>query len=137
MYNNILVAIEPTHTERHKHALETAMQLAYDNNSEITAITVIEPMPSHFMATEESHQDGVKAGKKAMADLRNFVGPLSEIKTAIRHGSAASEIMGYAKEHGIDCIVVASHKPGLRDYFLGATAARVVRHAPCSVHVLR
>lgn len=137
MYNNILVAIEPTHAEKHEQALIMAMQLATDNNSEITAITVVEPMPSHFTATEESHQKGVAAGKKAMAELRNFVGPLSEIKTVIQHGAAASSILDYAKEKHIDCIVIASHKPGLRDYFLGATAARVVRHAPCCVHVLR
>ena len=36
-----------------------------------------------------------------------------------------------------DCIVIGSHKPGLIDYLLGSTAARVVRHAPCAVHVLR
>ena len=137
MYNNILVAIEPTHAEKHEHALKMAMRLADDNNSEITAITVIEPMPSHFAATEESRQKGIAAGQKAMADLRNFVGPLSEIRTTIEHGAAASKILDYANEKHIDCIVIASHKPGLRDYFLGATAARVVRHAKCSVHVLR
>ncbi|WP_170501927.1 universal stress protein, partial [Ruegeria atlantica] len=38
---------------------------------------------------------------------------------------------------GIDCIVLASHKPGMKDFFLGSTAALVVRHARCSVHVLR
>lgn len=137
MYNNILVAIEPSHAEKHEQALKMAMQLADDSNSEITALTVIEPMPSHFVATDESRQKGIAAGEKAMADLRNFVGQRSEIKTIIHHGAAASNILDYAKEKHIDCIVIASHKPGLRDYFLGATAARVVRHAPCSVHVLR
>ena len=36
-----------------------------------------------------------------------------------------------------DLIVLASHKPALKDYLLGANASRVVRSAPCSVHVVR
>ncbi len=35
------------------------------------------------------------------------------------------------------CIIVASHKPNVGDYLLGTTAARVVRHATCSVFVVR
>ncbi len=37
----------------------------------------------------------------------------------------------------IFCIIVASHKPNVGDYLLGTTAARVVRHAACSVFVVR
>ena len=37
--------------------------------------------------------------------------------------------------HSITLFVFASQ--GLRDFLLGSTAARIVRHAPCSVHVLR
>ncbi|MBT8411941.1 MAG: universal stress protein, partial [Octadecabacter sp.] len=43
----------------------------------------------------------------------------------------------FATDNSIDCIIMASHQPGLEDYFLGSTAARVVRHAKCSVHVIR
>jgi nucleotide-binding universal stress UspA family protein len=34
-------------------------------------------------------------------------------------------------------IVLASHRPELKDYLLGPNAARVVRHAKCSVLVVR
>jgi nucleotide-binding universal stress UspA family protein len=33
--------------------------------------------------------------------------------------------------------VIASHRPGMADLLIGSTAAQVVRHAPCAVHVLR
>ena len=46
-------------------------------------------------------------------------------------------IIDFATSSGIDCIVIGSHRPGLSDYFLGSTASRVVRHAPCAVHVFR
>ena len=53
------------------------------------------------------------------------------------HGHAGGSIVDYATKHGCDCIVIASHRPGVEDYLLGSTAARVVRHAACSVHVMR
>ena len=61
------------------------------------------------------------------------------IKTKIdmRHGTPGSGILDAAEDLGIDLIVIGSHKPDLTDYFLGSTAARVVRHAQCPVLVMR
>ena len=137
MYKNILVCIEPTHAEKHEHALSTALKLAEDTTATVTALTIIEPIPGNFPGTEIPQDLHERAGERSMAELRHFVGPRSDIQTEIRHGHAAREILAYADEHKIDCIVIASHKPELVDYLLGSTAARVVRHAPCSVHVIR
>ena len=40
-------------------------------------------------------------------------------------------------ENKADLIIVASHTPDISNYFIGATADRVVRHAKCSVLVDR
>ena len=42
-----------------------------------------------------------------------------------------------ADETNADLIVMASHRPELKDFLLGPNAARVVRHANCSVLVVR
>jgi nucleotide-binding universal stress UspA family protein len=34
-------------------------------------------------------------------------------------------------------IIIGSHSPSMQDYLLGPNAARVVRHANCSVLVIR
>ena len=47
------------------------------------------------------------------------------------------KILETAEDEGADLIIIASHQPGIQDYFLGSTAARVVRHAQCSVLVTR
>ncbi|WP_413720385.1 universal stress protein [Silicimonas sp. MF1-12-2] len=136
MYKNILVAIDPSHGPDQETALHVATQLADDPMSQITAITVLEPIPASVIS-EVPNDIAERAGALALADLRNVVGARSEVKTVLRHGKAGPTIVDYASENGIDCIVLASHKPGLSDYFLGSTASRVVRHAPCSVHVIR
>ena len=50
---------------------------------------------------------------------------------------ALQTMINVAKEIKADLIVMASHRPELRDYLLGPNAARVVRHADCSVLVVR
>ena len=46
-------------------------------------------------------------------------------------------ILAVAKGIDADLIVMASHRPELKDYLLGPNAARVVRHADQSVLVVR
>jgi len=45
--------------------------------------------------------------------------------------------LAVAEEAVADLIVVGSHRPAMKDYLLGTNAARVVRHARCSVLVAR
>ena len=53
---------------------------------------------------------------------------------ATAHGKPDAEIIGYAKEHEIDLIVLATHgRTGLSHMLIGSTAERVVRMAPCPV----
>lgn len=49
-------------------------------------------------------------------------------------GSAASEIVEYARTHGFDLIVMGTHgRRGLSHLLMGSVAERVLRTAPCPV----
>ena len=63
--------------------------------------------------------------------------PSGAAKVAVRFGSIYREILAQAKEDKSDLIVIGCHRPDLADYLLGPNAARVVRHASCSVFVVR
>mgnify|MGYP001828369089 CR=1 FL=1 len=136
MFTKILVAVDPSHIAQGDLALNAARRLAHDSYAEITALAVLEPAPAHLTPVL-AHEAKVEAADRTATALRQQIGEGSEIRVFVRHGRAAHEIIEHARENAVDCIIVASHQPGLSDYFLGSTAARVVRHAPCSVVVLR
>ena len=136
MFNNILVAVDPSLNENQGRILAMARKLATDTLAEISALTVLEPAASYHLA-ESDQEAAAKAAARAMAALRHHIGEGAEIRTFIRHGRPAHEILAHAREHETDCILVASHQPGFSDYLLGSTAARVVRHAKCTVIVVR
>jgi nucleotide-binding universal stress UspA family protein len=137
MYKKILVPVEPSHSEKHALAISMARQLSDEAGAEIIVLTVIEPVPGYFAMAENMPDIQLQAANRIMQDLKAFVGDRPDVTLKVLHGHAATEILALAEKSGVDCIVIASHQPGLADYFLGSTAARVVRHAPCSVHVMR
>jgi nucleotide-binding universal stress UspA family protein len=53
-------------------------------------------------------------------------------------GSAADEIIKYAKEKAVDLIVVGTKgRSGMGKALLGSVASKIVTYAPCSVLVVR
>jgi len=135
MYKNILVPIAPDHSRDTGTALNLARRLL-DEGGKITALTVVEAIPGYVAqylpaGQIERNQAEIEAGLKAE------LGGAKDVKTDVVTGHSGQTIIDYATEKGVDCIIIASHRPGLQDFFLGSTAARVVRHAPCAVHVLR
>jgi nucleotide-binding universal stress UspA family protein len=58
--------------------------------------------------------------------------------TAVHEGDARHAILEAAADWRPDVIVVGSHgRTGLDRFFLGSVSESIVRHAPCSVQVVR
>ncbi len=134
MYKKIIAALGLSHGHG-VTALEAARRLKAEDGT-IIALHVLEPVPgfaSYYLP--EDHEGKIR--KDAEAAIRERVGKLADAEVVVLDGHPGRTITEYAEQVGADCIIVGSHKPELQDYLLGSTAARVVRHAPCSVHVLR
>ena len=52
-------------------------------------------------------------------------------------GSVYNEVLAEAESVKADLIVIGSHRPAMSTYLLGSNATTIVRHAPCSVMVVR
>ena len=134
MYKKIIVALSLDHG-----ISETALakaKLLLDPGGEIIALHVYEA-PTGMAAAYISEDDLHRARRTAEQRLQERVRDVPEASGVLVPGHSGRVIADYAAECGADCIIMGSHKPDLSDYLLGSTAARVVRHAPCSVIVLR
>lgn len=135
MYKHVLVPIALDHSPQTGEALELARALLADGGR-ITALTVMEAIPPYVAQYLPEGQEQ-KNRQHIKSELLSELGGAQDAGADVVVGHAGRTIVEYAEEHDVDCIVIASHRPGLQDYFLGSTAARVVRHAPCAVHVVR
>lgn len=135
MYSNILVPIALDNAEdRPAQALAIAKALAAENAS-ITLLHVVESVPSYAISYISADiLDATRKGiESEMARLAADIGA----KSVVIDGHSGRSILDHAEEQGCDLIVMASHRPGMQTLLLGSTATHVVRHAKCSVHVLR
>lgn len=138
MYKRIMVPIDLAHTESAETMVKAALTLA-DQDGEITLVHVMPEIPA-MVATHLPEGAADKARSHAKEQLQDIVGQNGAgrtIKTQVRVGNPHYGILEAADENSSDLIVIASHQPALSDYLLGSTAAKVVRHARCSVHVIR
>ena len=134
MYKRILIPIAPEHYDKYSGAFEVARTLLAPGGV-VSILSVIEDIPAYV---DNYVPDDLV--KKNMAEVASALkARFSEVgtKTFVVSGHSANTILAWAKQNQVDCIVILSHQPGLSDYFIGSTAARVVRHATCAVHVLR
>lgn len=134
MYDKIIVALALDHG-----ISETALakaKLLVNPGGEIIALHIHE-IPSGMAGAYLSAADTERARAAAEQTLKDRVKNVPGAKSVLLNGHTGRAITEYAKSAGADCIIMGSHKPGLSDFFLGSTAARIVQHAPCSVVVLR
>jgi len=137
----ILLPVDLFHDTGWEKALEHAQMLAKHTGAELHLLTVIPdygmPMVGAFFPKGFSEN----AITTTTADLAKFVKDhvSNDIKATqhVRHGTVYKEIQTLADKLNADMIVMASHRPEMKDYMLGPNAARVVRHANQTVTVVR
>ena len=135
MYKNILVPISFDEGRDSEQAIEIAKYLS-DDTGQVTLLHVMEHVPNYAMTylPEGYIENSLKGLKDQLAERASSI---SGGQSAVITGHSGASIVDYANESGSDLIIIASHRPGMSDYFLGSTAQHVVRHAKCAVHVIR
>ena len=134
MYKKILIALalDQGHGKR---AVELARRLGSDD-TEIVAVHVIDHVPG-FSRVYAGDIDKDEIAKTAKESIMERVGDIGNIEPVVLEGHAGRTVTDYANQIGADCIICGAHHPGLTGFFLGSTAARIMRYAKCSVHILR
>ena len=140
MFKSILVPIDLADTDLAKPAIATAATLSQTwsgtvrllNVLPMTPVMLSEYVPPDFDAQQRRSSD------EALAIIAGESGfDPAHVSHTVRQGGIYHEILEEAKEFGADLIVMTSHRPAMRTYFLGSNAGHVVRYARCSVLVVR
>lgn len=140
MFKTILVPVDLGEVEAAKPAIDKAVELAKNSGGALRLIYVRAIVPVTYMefmppAFDEDQQGEAEA---RLAEVAAGVAlPAERVSAAVRLGSVYAEILDEAEKTGADLIVVGSHRPTMATYLLGSNASTIVRHARCSVLVVR
>ncbi len=140
MFNSILVPLDLADTDLAKPAIATATTMSQIWNGKVRLLNVLPMTPvmlaEYVPADFDTQQRETAEEALAIVARESGIEP-QRISTAVRQGGIYHEILEEAAEINADLIVMTSHRPAMRTYFLGSNAGHVVRYAKCSVLVVR
>ncbi len=140
MYKTILVPIDLADVDVARPAIDAAVELASASGGTLRLVTVRSLLPVTYMEYVPADFD-VTAKADAEKELAALAGsialPAGKVTSVVRLGSIYGEVLEEAKACKADLIVVGSHRPSMATYLLGSNAKTIVRHAVCSVLVVR
>jgi nucleotide-binding universal stress UspA family protein len=112
-------------------AAQLLVLLPLETDSQLTILTVTQPtlMPPE---EEAEGQEATKISQSILSHSR------ARLRTQVRQGNPAEEILQAAEEQSTDLIVVGSSgRSAIARFFVGSVAERVARHAACPVLMAR
>ena len=140
MFRTILVPVDLEETQITRFALDRAVKLAEWSGAALRLVNVQRLLPATFMDVVPADFDAQQQ-KDAQASLASLAArlhmPQDRVSTGVRTGGVYPEVLAEADAWGADLIVIGSHRPAMSTYLLGSNAKTIVRHAKCSVLVLR
>jgi len=140
VFKTILVPVDLAEPELAKPAIDTACAMARASSGSVRLINVLPMTPvmlAEYVPPDFDLQQRKSAEDGLLALARDCGLDDEHVSTVIRQGGIYHEVIEEAKTLPADLIVMTSHRPDMRSYFLGSNAGHMVRYATCSVLVLR
>ncbi|MGI9389997.1 MAG: universal stress protein [Boseongicola sp.] len=143
MSKRILCAVDVDAPQEDSAVLNVAGKLAKIDDAQLDIVSVVPDFGSSLVGSyfEEGHHEKMVAEVKGKLEKlsSSVLGEAADrdVRHLVATGSVYQEILSTAEKAGSDLIVIGAHDPDLKDFLLGPNAARIVRHAKCSVHVVR
>ncbi len=140
MFSKLLVPVDLAEPDVAQPAIHAAVKLAGDHGGALRFVNVQSVVPLAFTEYVPADFD-TQQGKRAEAELAEIASKCGlsadRVSSVVRFGGVYPEILAEADACKADLIVVGSHRPAMSTYLLGSNATTIVRHAECSVLVVR
>jgi len=141
MFKDVLLAVDLNDSGSWIKALPVAVDFVRSSGGTLHVMTVTPDFGMSIVGQFFPKNFAHGVGEKVLGALQDFVAAHvgDDIKTQriVGEGTVYEVILDMAEKINADMIVVSSGRADLKDFLLGPNAARIVRHAGCSVTVVR
>ncbi len=141
MYKSILFPVDLEHTAEAEKALKLAIDEARRSKAKLTILTAAPGFGMPIVASYFEEHAVTEALKEVARHLKQYVDdnvPADiDSHAVVVEGHPGELILKQAKQDGVDLIVIPAQHSKIENLFLGSVAAQVVRHATCTVTVVK
>ena len=140
---NIIVLVDLDDESSWRKALPTAIDYASHTGARLHVLTIVPDGMIRMTVVAQIIPEDYKskllddASQRLATLIKEHAKDGVKVEQVVRAGSIYKEALAFARDIAADLIVVGAHKPELKDYLLGPNAGHIVRHASCSVWVVR
>jgi nucleotide-binding universal stress UspA family protein len=141
MFARILFPVDLEEESSWQKAVPAVLGLQQTFGSELHVLTITPEWPKGMyrlsLPPDVEQRFAASAAEGLEAFVREHVPEGIPLTKHVKVGRVYQMVLDTAAEIKADLIVMASHRPDMGDYLIGANASRVVRHAAVSVLVVR
>lgn len=141
MFARVLLPVDLEEESSWKKAIPAVVALRETFGSELHVLTITPDWPKGMyrlsLPVDFEQRFAASAADGLDVFVRDHIPEGVPVTKHVKVGSVYRMILETASEIAADLIVMASHRPEMGDYLIGANASRVVRHAEVSVLVIR
>lgn len=140
MFTKILVPIDISEPTLAELGIRVAAEFAALAAGQVRIVHVLPNLP-YGLGVFQPPDLSTDLGASARSTLRETVSksdiPAGRSSFTVRNGVPYHEVLAEARAWEADLVIVGSHDLSKADYLLGSNAEKIVRHAECSVLVVR
>lgn len=141
MFARILFPVDLEEESSWQKAVPAVLALQQTFGSELHVLTITPEWPKGMyrlsLPPDAEVRFAASAAEGLNAFIREHIPEGIPVTKHVKVGRVYQMVLDTATDIGADLIVMASHRPEMGDYLIGANASRVVRHAEVSVLVVR
>ncbi|MEE8144713.1 MAG: universal stress protein [Kiloniellales bacterium] len=141
MFNDILLPIDLGDLETSAKAVSVTVEQCKSDGARLHVLAVVPgfgmSIISQYFPADFEEKSLADASGQVQAFIDANIPSDIASQAVVASGTVYEEILRVAKKIPCDLIVMGSHRAELKDYLLGPNSSRVVRHAACSVMVVR
>ena len=137
MFQQILAPVDLAHLDKLERALELTAAEAKHHDAPVTYVSVSASGPTSLADKPEQFQSmlaefAAQQGKRHGIDANSLALITNDPTTEVD-----DELLKAVEDTGADLVVMASHKPGLIDYFWPSNGGKIASHSAASVFLVR
>ena len=143
MVQTIVLPLDLDEESSWRKTLPTAVEFARRSGAQLHVLNVVPDHHIRMMIVAQLIPEGYErrvvdnAKLRLSAILKQHAPADLPIHQAVRRGSIYEQILRYVRDTEADLVIMAAHRPEMSDFLLGSNAAQIVRHADCSVWIVR
>lgn len=137
MFTRIMAPVDLAHLGRLERALEVTTDLARHYDVPVTFVSITSNTPGPVAHTPAEFEKKLAA---FVVEQAEGAGITAEAHAMVGHDPATDTddlLLRAVKETGADLVVMASHKPGMAEYFWPSNGGKLAAHTGVSVMLVR